>query len=235
MPPIIPPTITPTSISATSSRKIQPLPRLYAITDPELMPDAELLVKVEAALKGGCRLLQYRDKNKSNNYVAAARALKQLCQHYNAQFIINDDIELAHAIAANGVHLGQGDTSLHKARQLLGPNAIIGITCHDSLELAQNAESAGANYVAFGRFFRSHTKTEARQAPLDILQQAQQKISIPIVAIGGICLDNSQQIIQAGANTIAVCHGLFAQKNITEVAKDLQKMPSNINSLNTEI
>ena len=211
---------------STIPRKIQPLPMLYAITDPQLMPGYELFIKVEAALKGGCQLVQYRNKNNSDDHVTAARALKQLCHQYHAQLIVNDDIELAHAIAADGVHLGQEDESLQRARQRLGPKAIIGITCHHSLELAQNAEATGASYVAFGRFFNSNTKPDAQQAPLTILQQARQKISIPIVAIGGICLDNSQQIIQAGANSIAVCHGLFAQQDITKTAYDFQSMLS---------
>ena len=183
------------------------------------MPAEQLQLKAEAALKGGCRLIQYRDK--SNNPVkrtVEAKHLLSLCRRYNALLIINDDIELALNIAADGVHLGQGDASIAEARQRLGRDAIIGITCHDNITLAQEAETAGADYVAFGRFFNSNTKPDANAAPLTLVKSACSQISVPIVVIGGICRDNAQQLIANGCDSIAISHGLFAVDDIAAEA-----------------
>ena len=209
---------------------------LYAITDSQLMAGEQLLIKSEAALKGGCGWLQYRNKsrdksrNKSRDKrddksrrLHEATALKKLCDAYKAKLIINDDLELALAVNAHGLHLGQGDGSLRAARQALGPAAIIGSTCHDQLDLATQALSEGASYVAFGRFFTSNTKPNARPAPLVLLGQAQ-NLGAPVIAIGGITKENCQQVIHAGATSIAVCHSLFACEDVETQARDFCRL-----------
>jgi len=189
---------------------------LYAITDSTLMPGELLFASVEAALKGGCKFVQYRDKSgNSKKRLAEASRLLTLCNEYNANLIINDDVQLANQIRAQGVHLGQGDGAVRVARKLLGAVAIIGVTCHDSLALAEKAIDDGASYIAFGRFFASNTKPEARPAPLSLLTEARTKFpNTLIAAIGGITTENAKDVLTAGADMIAVCHSLFAADDI---------------------
>lgn len=197
---------------------------LYAITDDTLMPGALLTSKSEAALKGGCQWLQYRNKSANQEQrLTDAKKLRQLCEYYNAKLIINDDVALAQQIGAHGVHLGQGDGSVRQARALLGKNSIIGVTCHDQLPLAEQAIADGASYVAFGRFFPSQTKPNAKAAPLTLLTQAQ-ALNIPITAIGGITLNNAASVMDAGASAIAVCHSLFACDDVEARAKDFCRL-----------
>ena len=192
---------------------------LYAITDSTLLADGRLLPYVEAALKGGARLLQYRDKSDSDaRRLREADALRELCERHGAQLIINDDAELAARLNV-GVHLGQEDGSLSVARALLGRKAIIGATCHARLELAEQAAREGASYVAFGRFFDSNTKPGAPSASLDLLDQARQRVNLPIVAIGGVTLDNAPELIAHGASLVAVVHALFAADSAAEVER----------------
>lgn len=194
---------------------------LYAITDSTLLPDEKLFSGVDAALKGGCKFIQYRNKSNDHNLrIFEARNLLTLCKKYRAQLIINDDVALAQEIGAHGVHLGQGDTNLVAARMILGSNAIIGVTCHDSLSLAQQAIKDSANYIAFGRFFSSNTKPDARPAPLSLLTEARAKFPNAIIAaIGGITITNAKNVLTAGADMIAVCHSLFAAEDIEAQAK----------------
>mgnify|MGYP001945745943 CR=1 FL=1 len=194
---------------------------LYGITDPILMPSLEqMLTQVESSLKGGVKIVQYRDKSSDQEKrFLEANALNQLCQKYSTPLLINDDVELALKTGAAGVHLGQSDGSVAEARATLGNQAIIGVTCHDSLKLAIHAEKQGADYLAFGAFFPSQTKPDAKPAPLQLLQEAKQKLSLPIVAIGGISVDNANQIINAGADMIAVIHALYAQNDIKATAQ----------------
>jgi len=194
---------------------------LYAITDSVLLPDEKLFYGVDAALKGGCKFVQYRDKSKDHNQrVFEAKNLLTLCKKYQAQLIINDDVALAQEIGAHGVHLGQGDTNPVAARIILGSSAIIGVTCHDSLNLAQQAIKDTANYIAFGRFFSSNTKPDARPAPLRLLAEAKTKFpNTMIAAIGGITTENAKNVLDAGADLIAVCHSLFAADDIEAQAK----------------
>ena len=189
--------------------------QLYAITDPALMPGELLIEKVEACLAGGCRYVQYRNKTGSDaERQRDATALTALCHQFDAFLIINDDIELAQRTSAGGVHLGQDDEALAIARSKLGTAAIIGITCHDSLKLAIDAADQGANYVAFGRFFPSTTKAMAPPADLKLLRQARQALKLPVVAIGGINIDNAAQVVAAGADCLAVCHDIFAPADL---------------------
>ena len=186
------------------------IPLLYGITDRQLMPGLQLLQKAEAALKGGLGWLQYRNKfDDYNHRKHEAESLLRLCNRYNAKLIINDDLHLAVAIGAHGVHLGQDDAHATNARAQLGTSAIIGVTCHADLSLALAARDAGADYVAFGRFYPSTTKPGASAAPLDILTRARQQLELPIVAIGGIDPGNAAEVLAAGAHSLAVCSSLF--------------------------
>ena len=183
---------------------------IYIITDSVLL-QGRLVASVEAALQGGAQIVQYRDKSSdSAKRLHQAQQLKQLCQHYNIPLIINDDLELAAQLDV-GVHLGQQDGSITLARQRLGAKAIIGATCHNSLEFAQQAAQQGASYLAFGAFYPSSTKPLAQLAQLDTLTQAQHLFNLPIVAIGGITLDNAMPLINAGANYVAVISDIFAR------------------------
>jgi thiamine-phosphate pyrophosphorylase len=191
---------------------------LYAITDSELLK-GKLLPYVEAALKGGATLLQYRDKSSDDaRRLREAEALRELCNRYGAALIINDDAELAARLGV-GLHLGQGDGSLSVARALLGRQAIIGGTCHAQLELAEAAAREGASYVAFGRFFNSNTKPGAPAADVDLLTAAKARVNLPIVAIGGVTLDNAPALIAHGASMVAVVHGLFGADSAAEVER----------------
>ncbi len=197
---------------------------LYVITDRALM-GADLLAQAEQAIAGGARLLQYRDKDSNSaQRQQQAGALAQLCKQHGVIFIINDDPALAVNVGADGVHLGQTDSNIYSARQALGTDKIIGVTCHASLKTALAAEKAGADYVAFGRFFPSQTKPDAPPAEIDILQQARRSLSIPIVAIGGITPENGSALIAAGADMLAVIHGIFGASDIRQAAATFARM-----------
>jgi thiamine-phosphate pyrophosphorylase len=190
---------------------------LYAITDPALIPAEQLLAACEAALRGGARLLQYRDKPASQaERRQRATSLRDLCRDHGALLLINDDPQLAATIGADGVHIGQSDGGVQRARQLLGPDAIIGITCHGDPELAKAAAEAGANYVAFGRFYPSRTKPGAAAANPAVLATA---LPLPKVAIGGVTPDNASALIAAGADAVAVIHSLFSAADIEAQAR----------------
>lgn len=198
------------------SAKQQILQGLYAITDSALLADGRLLPYCEAALRGGARVLQYRDKSGDHaQRLDEAQALQQLCQQYQARLIINDDMHLAAQLGAD-LHLGQGDGNLLQARELLGSDAIIGSTCHAQFELAESAVAQQADYIAFGRFYDSHTKPGSVLATPQLLTQAQ-SLKCPIVAIGGITLENSGTLLEHGAHMLAVIHALFAADSAAEV------------------
>lgn len=190
---------------------------LYAITDTPLLADGKLLPYAEAALRGGARLLQYRDKSgDAGRRLDEAQALAELCKQHDATLIINDDLELAARLNVS-LHLGQGDGSLAAARARLGEDAVIGGTCHAQLELAARAVAEGASYIAFGRFFNSHTKPGAPAATVELLDEARARFAQPIVAIGGVTLETAPGLIARGASMVAVIHALFAADSTTEV------------------
>ena len=189
---------------------------LYAISSPS----ETLLQDVESAFKGGVDVFQYRDKLlSSSERRRQAEALKVLCEAYGVVFIINDDIELALAVDADGVHLGRDDGDYRKLRSRLG-DKILGVSCYNQLELALEAQRAGVDYVAFGRFFPSRTKPDAVQADIELLHQARKVLNLPVVAIGGIRIDNASQIIDAGADAIAVIDGIFGETALENAARD---------------
>ena len=194
---------------------------LYAVTSAALCREpARLAAAVAAALGGGARLIQYRDKESAPAARAAiARELLALCRATGARLIINDDAALAADIGAHGVHLGAGDLPLREARRRLGDTAIIGVSCGNRLERAIAAQDQGASYVAFGRFFPSRTKPEAPAAELPLLQQARSALRIPLCAIGGITPDNAAAVIAAGADLVAAVDGVFGAADVAGAAR----------------
>ncbi len=195
---------------------------LYAIT-PETgdkWDAATLQAAVAAALRGGAAVIQYRNKHSSAALKRKqAAALAALCRRHGVPLIVNDDPVLAQDCGADGVHLGRDDPDIAAARRCLGPGALIGVSCYDDLERARRAEAAGADYVAFGRFFPSRSKPGASPAPPEILQQARNTLKIPIVAIGGITPENGADLLARGAAALAVIGGLFHADDIETAAR----------------
>ena len=192
---------------------------LYAVT-PDSADTPGLLAAVEAALAGGARLLQYRNKSASPALrLLQGRALLALCREYQVPLIINDHLDLALALDADGLHLGAEDGSFTAARARLGPEKILGASCYGELERASEAERLGANYVAFGSFFPSSVKPGAVCAPLALLRNAKRRLSAPVVAIGGITPANAPQLIAAGADGVAVISALFGAGDVKRAAR----------------
>jgi len=197
---------------------------LYAITNSDMAKEIDLTQQVEQALKGGVNIVQYRDKTSNQSRrLAESKKLLELCRRHSACFIINDDVQLAAAVAADGVHLGRDDQDIVSARALLGSDAILGVSCYNQLDLAIAAQDAGVDYVAFGRFFPSNTKPQAVQAEIELLTEAKQALHIPIVAIGGITPENSAALIEAGADMLAVIQGLFGQQDVRAAAEQFNQ------------
>ena len=198
---------------------------LYAITDERLMPESDFLSSAEQALLGGVRLIQYRDKTTdTEKRLHQASVLKQLCEQTGSLLIINDDIELAGEVQADGVHLGKDDSSIDLAHRQLGMDAIVGVSCYNQLDLAIDAEKSGADYVAFGAFFPSSTKPEARTASLELLKTAKQKLQIPVCSIGGITADNAKILIKQGTDMTAIITDLFASDDIQKTASQISRL-----------
>jgi len=193
---------------------------LYAIADSAYLDAESFPPAVRAALAGGARVIQYRDKSgDAASREPVARELNALCRAAGVPFLINDDVPLAAATGATGVHLGRDDPEIGAARAALGPQAIIGVSCYDDLERARRVAAAGADYVAFGRFFRSRTKPQAVPATPALLRAARAALKIPIVAIGGITPENGGALIAAGADALAVIEGVFGQADIRAAAE----------------
>lgn len=197
---------------------------LYAVT-PDIADTAELTAKVETALIGGAALVQYRNKTADPELrLIQAAALQALCQARGVPFVINDHVDVATALDADGLHLGKEDGMLSEARARLGPEKLLGASCYDRLESAIAAVRAGADYVAFGSFFASAVKPGAVRAPLTLLRETRQRLGVPIVAIGGITLDNASQLIAAGADAVAVISALFSAPDIRVAAERFNEL-----------
>ena len=192
---------------------------LYAVTADT--NDTHALVRdVGAAIAGGAKLVQYRNK------IAApalrheqAAALTAFCTSRGAALIVNDFVEVARAVGAHGVHIGKDDGALENARVMLGPDKLVGVSCYRSLELAQAAQDGGADYVAFGSFFPSQVKPGAVRAPIELLLEARRKLTVPVVAIGGITADNGGQLVAAGADALAVITAVFGAADVKSAAR----------------
>ncbi len=207
----------------TNSRSAQ-IKGLYAITPNELNT-AKLLNAVKLALQGGAQVLQYRNKLADTALqLQQALALRKLTANHAVTFIINDDAHLALAAAADGVHLGSEDGSVAVARQVLGENKMIGVSCYNRPELAHAAMQQGADYVAFGAFYASTVKPQAVQAELDMLHQVRSSLNVPIVAIGGITQHNGLALIRAGADALAVISALWQAPNVELAARQFSNL-----------
>lgn len=195
--------------------------RLYAVTDRTWLDGRTLYDDVEKALKGGVTLLQLREKNMStDDFINSAKEIKSLCEKYNVPLIINDNVDVAKAVNADGVHIGQNDMPAHEARKILGKNKIIGVTAK-TVEQAQKAEKDGADYLGSGARFGTTTKGDAKKMDMQTLKSITSSVNIPVVAIGGIDGDNILQLKGTGIVGAAVVSGIFAQDDIETATKDL--------------
>ncbi len=186
---------------------------LYAITGSFSSPN-NLIENVEQVIQGGAVMIQYRDKTSLPTVqLEIARQLLVICNSHSIPLIINDNIELAKLVGAQGVHIGKDDSDLAEAKACLAPNSIIGVTCYNDLNNALKADKQGASYVAFGRFYPSKSKPDAPTADLDILVQAKKSVSIPITAIGGISAENGSELIEKGADLLAVIETVFGAES----------------------
>lgn len=202
------------------------IPRgLYILTDNQLIAPDQLVPAVAAAIAGGAVMVQYRDKSgDTGKRLWEAQDLATLCRPLGVPLIINDDVELARQVGANGVHLGKDDPDIAHARSVLGPAAIIGVSCYNQLELAMTAQAAGADYVAFGSFYSSSVKPDAVRATPELLRQAKQQLQIPVTAIGGITAENGGALVAAGADLLAVISDVFGQSDIRAAAARLARL-----------
>ena len=183
---------------------------LYAVT-PELTTVETLEPLVRLVLEGGARMVQFRDKSSDPGArEITALKLNRLCTEFGVPFIVNDDVELACAVEANGVHLGRDDVSVATARRALGAQRIIGVSCYNDPNLAMAALAEGADYIAYGSFFPSLTKPRAVRADLALVKQTRPRIPVPIAGIGGITADNAAPLVSAGINLLAVITDLFS-------------------------
>lgn len=183
---------------------------LYVLTDSDLIPDAELADRVRGAIQGGASAVQYRDKRPGYaGHLERARALREVTRELGALLIINDNPQLAAEVDADGVHLGRDDPDIERARAVVGGRAI-GISCYNEFERAAAALERGADYVAFGSFYPTRTKSGTVVATPDLLRRASRELSIPTVAIGGITPENGAALIAAGVDALAVVSAVFA-------------------------
>lgn len=197
---------------------------LYAIT-PDIGDTATLISMIQQSLAGGARLIQYRNKTASAALrLEQAHSLAGLCRQFHVPLIINDHLDLAIEINADGVHLGREDATIIEARRKLGDKKIVGTSCYNRLEHALEAEREGADYVAFGAFFASATKPRAVAASTDLLRHARKILRGPIIAIGGVTPSTAVELIQAGADAVAVSNGLFRVPNIQCAAERLASL-----------
>lgn len=197
---------------------------LYAIT-PDALGTGDLVGKVRMALAGGVRAVQYRTKSASPALRREqGSALLELCRAARVPLIINDDLDLAEALGADGLHLGREDVPIAAARARLGQGKLLGASCYDQLHLATTACNAGADYVAFGSAFSSRTKPGATRAPLSLYREAKARLTCPVVAIGGISSENAQAVIDAGADAVAVISGLFDAPDIERRAREFASL-----------
>ena len=207
---------------------------LYAIT-PESGDTRELVVRVEQCLAGGAALIQYRAKNADPSLaLEQARALAAACRKARVPLIINDSVELALAVEADGVHVGRDDIDVRRARAAL-PHGIVGASCYDDPQLARAAAAAGADYVAIGSIFASGTKPDARRASLETLAAAKRVSGLPVAAIGGVTLDNAGSAVRAGADLLAVIAAVFDAPDVEQAARSFARFFETATPANTHV
>jgi len=197
---------------------------LYAIT-PDSADLNTLIQKTKSAIEGGAFMVQYRSKIQDRDVkMQQCAAILRLCREYEIPCIVNDDVDMCRILEADGVHLGEKDDNIAEVRHILGEDAIIGSSCYDQLDRAKSAQKEGASYVAFGAMFATSTKPNAPRASLALLKEAKREIQIPIVAIGGITVNNAHDVIKTGIDAIAVITSLYEAKSIKETAETFAKM-----------
>lgn len=197
---------------------------LYAITDRSWLNGRTLYEQVEDALRGGVTFLQLREKHLSyDEYLEEASEIKALCDKYNVPLIINDNVDIALAVDAAGVHVGQSDMEAREARAKLGPDKIIGVSAHN-VEEALTAVKSGADYLGTGAVFGSGTKEDANKISHDVVRDICKAVDIPVVGIGGITEDNLMELKGTGIDGVAVISAIFAKADITAAAKNLKKL-----------
>jgi thiamine-phosphate pyrophosphorylase len=197
--------------------------RLYAITDERLHPGRDLIAVMEEALQGGAGIVQLRDKTGSKREILGkAKALRSLTRRYGALFIVNDHIDIALAADADGVHLGQDDLPLPEARKIMG-SRIVGISTH-SIEQAKEAERGGADYIGVGPVFPTRTKPDAAAVTVSLVRQAAREIRIPFFAIGGIKLDNADEVLAAGAKRICAVSEIVGSADVRGTCEAFLRM-----------
>jgi thiamine-phosphate pyrophosphorylase len=197
---------------------------LYAIT-PDMADSNSLLQKTQLAIEGGAFMVQYRSKIQDRDVkMQQCAAILRLCREYKIPCIVNDDVDMCRVLEADGVHLGEKDDNIVEVRSILGEDAIIGSSCYDQLNRAKLAQKEGASYVAFGAMFETSTKPNAPRATLELLREAKSQIQIPIVAIGGITMNNAHDVIETGIDAIAVINSLYESNSIKETAETLSSM-----------
>ena len=197
---------------------------LYAIT-PDMADLNTLIHKTQSAIEGGAFMVQYRSKIHDRAVkIQQCAAILRLYREYGVPCIVNDDAEMCRILEADGVHLGENDDNIAEVRRILGEDAIIGSSCYDQLDRAKQAQKEGASYVAFGAMFPTPTKPNALRATLELLREAKSEIEIPIVAIGGITVNNAHDVIEAGVDAIAVITSLYESNSIKETAETFLKM-----------
>lgn len=193
---------------------------LYAITDSRLTPYKHIDSYIKSVIEGGAKIIQLRDKALSDEELKpVALQIKTLCERNDALFVIDDRVELAVSIGAAGLHIGQHDMSLQKAREQF--KGIIGVSCYGDIKTAINAQESGADYVAFGSFYPSKTKPHAKTVSLEVLKEAKKYLSIPVCAIGGITEENIGEIVKAGADSVAIISDVWGADDITQKCKRL--------------
>lgn len=202
--------------------------RLYAVTDRSWLNGRTLAEQVSEAIDGGATIIQLREKTLSEEeFLAQAKELALLCHSKNVPLIINDNVEIALASGADGVHVGQDDLACEKARALLGPDKIIGVSAHNPEE-ALAAFKQGADYLGCGAAFGSATKTDAHPITRETLQAVTAAVPIPVVAIGGITRENLNQLNGCGLAGAAVISAIFAQPDIKAAAEELYRMTGDL-------
>ena len=184
-----------------------------------------LLQKTQLAIEGGAFMVQYRSKIQDRDVkMQQCAAILRLCREYKIPCIVNDDVDMCRVLEADGVHLGENDHNIAEVRSILGEYAIIGSSCYDQLNRANEAQKEGASYVAFGAMYPTSTKPNAPRASLALLREAKSEIQIPIVAIGGITMNNAHDVIETGIDAIAVINSLYESNSIKETAETFSHM-----------
>lgn len=201
---------------------------LYAVTDRHWLNGATLISQVEAALKGGATFIQLREKNLDDKaFYQEALEIQKLCKEYKVPFVINDNVELAKKIGADGVHVGQSDMEALDVRKVLGDDKIIGVSAQ-TVEQAELAEKHGADYLGVGAVFPTGSKNDATEVSFEMLQEICEHVHIPVIAIGGITRDNVVELSQSGICGIAVISAIFGQTDIEAATADLKKQTKKI-------